>query len=252
MDDLRLPRVLCLHGGGTSADILHVQMRAISHRLRHTFRFVYVDGPFLSNPHPAIIPYFGDSGPFYRWLRWDEHDPRDDKAAQKIRDRIKKAMDQDPGTGNFVGVLGFSQGGKIAASLLWAQEKVYNGEGPFKFAVIMAGRAPVVVLDPESKMAITRYTAAPNDMSDYYFELPKCNEGEHVISTPTLHVHGLQDGGLEKHRNLEKFYHKTGSTRVVEWDGDHRLPIKSDDVEKVVKEWIDMAVEVGVLPNGAS
>lgn len=252
MDDLRLPRVLCLHGGGTSADILQVQMRAVSHRLRYTFRFVYVDGPFKSNPHPAIVPFFGDFGPFYRWIRWEESDPHDDRAAAKIRDCIRDAMDKDPGTGDFVGVLGFSQGAKIAASLLWAQEKVYGGEGPFKFGVIMAGRAPIVVLDPEAKLPETKHTVTPNEMSDYYVELPETNEGEHVVSTPTLHVHGLQDHGLEKHRNLVKFYHKTGTFKVVEWDGDHRLPIKADDVERVAKEWIKMAIDAGVLPKYAS
>jgi predicted esterase len=247
-----LPRILCLHGGGTSAEIFQIQCRVIIKRLKGLFRLVFVDAPFTSRPHPAIVPYFGDDGTFYRWLRWNDDEPYDSFAEAKILDCIETAMRTDAGTGAWVGVMGFSQGAKMAASLLWSQEKLRGAageQGPFRFGVFMAGRAPVVVLDPEQKLPRTRYTAHIDELSTSFQDWAPNNEGEHALATPTLHVHGLQDPGLDMHRALLKDYCKTGTTRLVEWDGGHRLPIQAADVEKVVVGILAMAAEAGVLKN---
>lgn len=244
---LALPRILCLHGGGTSADIFQLQCRGIIRRLESTFRLVFTDAPFLSQPHPDIVPYFGDHGPFYRWLRWDGDHEHDDDAENKILNKCQKSMDEDPGTGPWVAVLGFSQGAKIAASILWAQEKVKGGQGPFKFGVVMAGRAPVVVLDPEKKMPTIPYTADIGQMSTDFTDWAPDNEGEHAISIPTLHVHGTQDPSTDLHRLMSSKYCKDGTARVVEWDGGHRLPIRPEDVEAIVEHMLDLAKETGVF-----
>ncbi|KAL6855596.1 hypothetical protein ACO1O0_006748 [Amphichorda felina] len=244
---LPLPRILCLHGGGTSAAIFRFQCRAIIRRLASSFRLVFVDAPFLSRPHQAIVPYFGDQGPFYRWLRWDDDHEYDDDAAGKILDTCRRAMDEDAGTGPWVAVLGFSQGAKIAASLLWAQEKIEGGQGPFRFGVVMAGRAPVVVLDPTGKMPAIPHTADAGQTSAEFTDWAPDSTGEHAIGIPTLHVHGLQDPGTDLHRIMSSNYCRDGTARVVEWDGDHRLPIRPDDVEAVVSQMLELAQETGVL-----
>lgn len=246
---LSLPRILCLHGGGTSAEIFQLQCRCIIRRLADTFRFVFVDAPFLSRPHPAIIPYFGENGPFYRWLRWDGDQKHDTDAERKVLRQLQWAMDEDEGTGEWVGVLGFSQGAKIAASLLWAQEKVNGGKGPYKFGVIMAGRAPVVVLDPEKKMPAIPHMADISQMSTEFADWAPDNKGEHALSIPTLHVHGLQDPAQDLHQKLATDYCKDGTARVVEWDGGHRLPIQPKDVEAVTGQMLEMARETGVLKS---
>ena len=94
---LALPRILCLHGGGTSAEIFQIQCRVIIKRLQGIFRLVFVDAPFTSRPHPAIVPYFGDEGTFYRWLRWNDDEPYDNFAEAKILDCIETAMRTDGG-----------------------------------------------------------------------------------------------------------------------------------------------------------
>lgn len=244
---LSLPRILCLHGGGTSAEIFQLQCRAIIRRLADTFRFVFVDAPFLSQPHPAIIPYFGENGPFYRWLRWDGDQKHDADAERKVLRQLQWAMNEDEGTGEWVAVLGFSQGAKIAASLLWAQEKVNGGKGPWKFGVIMAGRAPVVVLDPEKKLPPVPHTADISQMSTEFTDWAPNNKGEHALSIPTLHVHGTQDPAQDLHQKLADDYCKDGTARVVEWDGGHRLPILPADVEKVTTIMLELARETGVI-----
>lgn len=244
---LALPRILCLHGGGTSAEIFEIQCRVIIRRLRTVFRLVFVDAPFKSRPHPAIVPYFGDEGDFFRWLRWNHDEPYDNYAEAKLLDCIQTAMKMDKGTGEWVGVMGFSQGAKMAASLIWSQEKLVGDKGPWKFGVFMAGRAPVVRLDPEGKLPKTRYTAEVDELSTGFDDWAPNNEGEHALKTPTLHVHGLQDPGLDFHRALLKDYCKPKTTRLVEWDGGHRLPIHAPDVDKVVSGILAMAYETGVL-----
>ncbi|CAG9949106.1 unnamed protein product [Clonostachys rosea f. rosea IK726] len=245
-DDLSLPRILCLHGGGTSAEVFEIQCRIIIRQLQNRCRLVFVNGPWTSHAHPAILPYFADLGPFYRWLRWNDDDPFDPQGEEKILAAIEKAMKEDPGRGDFVGVLGFSQGAKIAGSLLWAQEKSPKPRTSFKFGVILAGRAPYVVLDPEKQLPAVAHVADIGQQSIDFKDWAPTNEGEHVLSLPTLHVHGLKDPGLEEHRVLLKNYCKTGTTRLIEWDGDHRVPIQADIVTKLVGYITEMAHEAGL------
>ena len=73
--------------------------------------------------------------------------------------------------------------------------------------------------------------------------------GEHVLGLPTVHVHGMRDKGLELHRQLLEQYCEDGSARLVEWDGDHRVPIKKKDVAAVVDQIRDVAREMRVLSD---
>lgn len=267
-----LPRILCLHGGGVNAKVFRIQCRTIIARLESRFRFVFVDAPFPSPAHEAVVAFFGDMGPFYRWLRFEDNHPpvHGPDAAQLILDRCRAAMDADPGSGPWAAVLGFSQGAKIAASLLWAQQRqqhqqtvsVSNGDtgsappsatpllpgAEFRFGVLMAGSAPIVVLDPAASPAqIPQHVADAGQLSLVFSDWPTSPEGEHVVSLPTLHVHGLQDPGIDRHKRLLETYCKPGTTRLVEWDGNHRLPIKTADVDKVADEIIRLARQTGIL-----
>ncbi|CAM1510626.1 Fc.00g009610.m01.CDS01 [Cosmosporella sp. VM-42] len=254
-DTLHLPRILCLHGGGVNAEVFEVQCRAIIARLRTTFRLVFMNGPFLSAPHPAIVTVYGSMGPFRRWLRWQPDHPEisDESAAQEIQYNVEEVMENDPGTGEWVGILGFSQGAKVSASLLWTQQKIVEtlgvAESPthFKFGILMAGRGPLLMLDP--RLEKPQYVVGAGHLSSAIHDLPDANEGPHVLGIPTLHVHGLRDPGLEQHQILMDTYCQDGSTRLVEWDGDHRLPIKTHDVEAVVGKMLEMAKETGAIPK---
>ncbi|KAK7414236.1 hypothetical protein QQX98_006931 [Neonectria punicea] len=244
---LHLPRILCLHGGGVNAQIFELQCRGLIARLKASFRLVFVDAPFLSAPHPSVVSVYGDHGPFRRWLRWQPDHPEVDAeaAAAEIRYQCRAAMDDDPGRGDWVGVLGFSQGAKIAASLLWAQGRVAAELGPaeaetdFKFGVLMAGRGPFVMVD--WRLDMPRHVVDAALMSSEFDDWPKANVGPHVLSIPTLHVHGTRDPGLEQHRQLKDAYCESGTTTLIEWDGGHRIPIKPHDVEAVASGILELA-----------
>ena len=171
---------------------------------------------------------------------------------------VEAGMRGDEGVGEWAGVMGFSQGAKVACSLLLKQqleldEAAGTGTGTvdaasplgkFRFGVILAGRAPLLALNEEMEGLKFLQSAAglPGEADmDAIYESP-----EYKLRLPTLHVHGLRDGGLELHRRCVEDYCAAGTATVVEWDGPHRVPIKRGDVERVVEAITDMADEYGV------
>jgi predicted esterase len=252
---LDLPRVLCLHGGGVNGEVFQMQCRNLIVQLKEHFRLCFVDAPFICEPHPSIVTVYGDHGPFRRWLRWrPEHGEIDDEtASSQIEYQLKLAMEEDDergGTGPWVGLLGFSQGAKIAASLLFTQQKLEEtvGKGAswadFRFGVLLAGRAPVVLLD--SRLAPVPGVAAASELSTGFGSWPDRGDTAQRIGLPTIHVHGLRDEGLQHHRRLLELYCEEGTTTLVEWDGEHRVPIKAHDVEAVAKEMIALGSKLGL------
>jgi predicted esterase len=255
---LHLPRLLCLHGGGTNARIFRAQCRALEKALKPTFRFCYAEAPFPSQPGPDVTSVYAEFGPFKAWLRWRPEDPERgvETAVEEIEAALKGAIaadDEKGATGEWVGLLGFSQGAKMSASLLYSQQihtKKFKGHSPigpkFRFAVLLAGQGPLVSLVPELVMT-------PGLVEVACISGPSWN-GEHGLTTmrqllclPTIHVHGMRDPGLELHRKLLSQYCDNRHTRLIEWDGNHRVPIKTNDVAAVVSEILSVARETGVF-----
>ncbi|KAM4067949.1 serine hydrolase (FSH1) domain-containing protein [Hirsutella rhossiliensis] len=247
---LHFPRILCLHGGGTNARIFRMQCRAFKYHLGSEFRFVFAEAPFPARPGPDVTAVYSNCGPFRGWLRpVDETEDQDFYAAEAsmlIQNSINTATIADNhlgATGEVVGVLGFSQGARIAASLLYNQQlrcqqldggsemktnSVMNWPN-FRFAVLLAGLVPP--LQP---------SAIPPLLQD---DAPGW-EGLHLhdkLQLPTVHVHGLKDVGLEFHRHLAKRYCIPGSYTIIEWQGEHRVPIKTKDVFPVAEQMLRLA-----------
>lgn len=252
---LHLPRILCLHGGGSNARIFKTQCRVISQRLEPYFRFAYAEAPFDSGPGPDVLSVYAEYGPFVRWFPDPEHNIDDRAAIKAINNSVKTAMDEDDrsgATGPWVGLLGFSQGAKLAASLMFRQqvrsEKLGRAQAgsDWKFAVVMAGRAPIVNLDPDVFRSSMLSNTSQIDLSG----LPDVDDlmgEEHVLKLPTIHVHGLADPGLYFHRELLDDYCSIDSVRVLEWDGAHRVPVKSADVNPLIDQILRLAKEIGAL-----
>jgi predicted esterase len=254
--NLQLPRILCLHGGGVNAEVFRMQARSIVHNLKSTFRLVFADGPFLCDAGPGIIPVYADHGPFRRWLRWlPEHPPVDAEAAvDEIWWQLRDAMEADDrlgATGEWVGLLGFSQGAKLSASLLFEQQ-VRNEMGieppekrpRWRFGILLAGRAPLASFLKETNSNKALVTAA--ELSEG-FEFLEAKDDSHILKVPTVHVHGLADPGLHLHQRLLNQYCDPSTTTLVEWDGGHRVPIKTSDVQKVVAATLDVAKRTGAI-----
>ncbi|CRG92019.1 hypothetical protein PISL3812_09073 [Talaromyces islandicus] len=264
MADLHLPRILCLHGGGVNAAVFRLQCRGLCRALATSFRFVFVDAPYLSPADPAIIATFGELQPFRRWLRWqvDQPNPGADAICRAIDLALEDAMAADSAlgaTGPWVAVMGFSQGAKVAASLLLRQrlrvEKLPAKDNDtdidtnFKFGILLAGRAPLVALHPglTDSLALADADELTTGAFAQVTGSTFLQGSDHLLTLPTLHVHGTRDPGLANHRRLLADYCQPGTTRLVEWDGDHRVVIRPPDVAAVVDAIVALARETGVL-----
>jgi predicted esterase len=259
-----LPRMLCLHGGGVNAAIFKVQSRSLIRHLQHSFRLVWADAPFFCDPHPDIIDVYGSYAPFRRWHRWmPEHPEVDDGSTiDEIGYALRTAMEDDDregGTGEWVGLMGFSQGAKLSASLLLeqqAREQETQRSGlrelrmgliglpgiNWRFGILLAGRAPPSNLNPEIMKSRALIGAAA--LADG-FQFCKVDV-DAILCKPTLHVHGTVDPGLYLHQKLLHDYCKEGTKTLVEWEGAHRIPIKTNDVDRVVNAIYNIAESTGV------
>ncbi|GIJ99633.1 hypothetical protein Aspvir_003634 [Aspergillus viridinutans] len=245
---LHLPRILCLHGGGSNARIFRAQCRSLSLQLEERFRLIFADAPFLSGPGPDVESVYAEWGPFRSWVRptaggsmsvtWGPGTV-DVEAVDKAISNAVLADDSAGATGPIVGLLGFSQGAKMAACLLLRQQQENaRRNGPnnrtitntaYRFAVLLAGRGPLVALDNARKDVVN---GGPPSLQ---------------LRLPTIHVHGTRDPGLAIHRELLHRDCVKDTARVIEWDGGHRVLIKTKDVALVVDAILQTARKTGVI-----
>lgn len=101
--------------------------------------------------HKDLKPVYSNMGPCRRWGRWLPHQPpvSHASAVKQIEQSLVRAMDQDEGYGEWVGLTGFSQGAKLAFSILLENQLRLKKDAlapgyagvHWRFGVIMAGRA---------------------------------------------------------------------------------------------------------------
>nr|KMM68117.1 oxidoreductase [Coccidioides posadasii RMSCC 3488] len=250
---IHLPRILCLHGGGTNARIFRMQCRVLERTLRSTFRLVYAQAPFPAQPGPDVTSVYKNFGPFKGWLQAtaQAHEYSAQNVAEQIHDSVTAARCADNllgATGQFVGLLGFSQGAKIAASILFAQQYGMGLSGgqfdwpDLRFAVLLAGRGPLVWLTPQAPMphgVVDPTSPAMLVQQPFLAD----DSDEHILRLPTIHVHGLNDPGIDLHRELLNQYCDPNSATLLEWEGAHSVPTKSKDVKAVVERIYSVAQE---------
>ncbi|KAI1171610.1 serine hydrolase FSH [Nemania sp. FL0916] len=262
-DTLHHPRILCLHGGGTNARIFRAQCRVLSLFLQPYFRLVYAEAPYDSAPGPDVVSVYANEGPFKRWLRWlPIHEPvEDEEIVRDIDASLRDAMDADDAQGAdgpWVGLLGFSQGAKLAGSLLFRQQQRmarrakgarFNNDGIYdgwKFAVLLAARAPLVNLEPGVFKSSLLSDASAIGLSGTP-DLMDMAGAQHILRLPSIHVHGSADPGLHLHQQLFEEYTDPECTKLVQWDGAHRVVLKREDVQPVVDAMVAVAKETGAL-----
>ncbi|EFQ34122.1 citrinin biosynthesis oxidoreductase CtnB [Colletotrichum graminicola M1.001] len=250
---LRLPRILCLHGGGTNANIFRAQCRVLKLHIATTFRLVFAEAPFLAPPGPGVASVYDSWAPFKSWVvpPDNDYDGQHTDEAKAIENSLRAAMEDDDqcgATGEWVGLLGFSQGARICASLLLSQQMQQETATPatnWRFAILLAGSGPLLVLNLQLPTAPARDDQSTATMTG----APESALASPVLELPTVHVHGLHDPGLPEHRNLLSQWCRPASTKLMEWDGDHRVPIKTKDVLALVTVIREVACETGVRIN---
>ncbi|CAG7938822.1 unnamed protein product [Penicillium olsonii] len=262
-DTVNLPRILCLHGVGSNADILLLQTRALREKLSSSFRFVFADGPFFSEAGPGVLPAYADADPYRRWLRWiDSHRVMKPKNhVESVRRCLEDAMvhdDESGGCGPWVGLLGFSQGARLSASILYEcqrrREAIEKGEPlqgyegnsssilwsqNWQFAALFAAPAPLVALSP---VIGDLPLQEPSQLGASLEDLERVNPpGKLFIERPTLHVIGVDDEWAPSQRKLYNAYCSPDAKFVLEWDGDHRIPIHAAETDEICARILEMA-----------
>lgn len=148
-----LPRIACFHGGGSTAAIYQIQCARLESELRNDFEFVYFDAPFERSAGPGVLPYFTEEryAPYRTWFKSDELGDGSgyESSGKDGVARVWQMMrDAGPG-GEWVAVMGFSQGSRVAGGLLLDQQlRAQAGIGndiELKFGVLCMGSgAPMV------------------------------------------------------------------------------------------------------------
>lgn len=116
------PRIACFHGGGSNSTIFSIQSAQLSELLCE-FEFVFFDGPFERGPGPGVLPAFRNDGPFRSWFTTDPSGLEVSNGSGFDGDedgieRIYRLMDAKGPGGEWVGVMGFSQGTRPAGGVL--------------------------------------------------------------------------------------------------------------------------------------
>lgn len=220
-DDSHLPRILCLHGGGTSALIFTFQSRRLIKFLRQHFSLTFIDAPHECAPGPGVLPFFEGAGPYYQWIS------ENDGEEEQVRERIEDALLKDNGrAGPFVGVIGFSQGARVAAGLLHeAQDRKGDGlKKGLRFGVLINGSYPPL------RQSSNRSTTLPQLSEHTQREWKDQHEG--VIHIPSIHVHGSRDDALPLSKLLAGCFDPSTATEL-EYDNGHHLPVSDDDTKVI-------------------
>ena len=193
-------RILCLHGHRTSGAILREQMLEVSSQLEAGFG-PSLDLRFPDAPHPASGPAQDavqsawPGRPYYEW--WDKGE---DGRYAGVDATLAYVRDYEQMHGPFEGVVGFSQGGALAA-LLCSQASAATAPLPsLRFALVMSGFCPT---DPLLKAQMAAATP---------------------LRIPAILVYGTGwDFERQGTEQLAKLW-VPGAVKIVEHGGGHVVP----------------------------
>lgn len=170
-----------------------------------------------------MLPVFEACGPFYRWQVPEAEDQL--RGALRVREVLRDAIAEDERagrTGEVVGVLGFSQGARMAAGLLADREAGERGwVARLRVGVFVCGSYPPYSLAAARKVG----GGWKPERVDKHGEVREVEEGE-VIRCPSVHVRGLMDVHLEKGRRLAEWFDEKVE---FEYEMGHHLPGAAGD-----------------------
>jgi hypothetical protein len=231
---------------------------SIIDRLPKSYSFDFLDGEAQVNAAPHVAKFH--EGPY---LAWHSSHFADEVAA--AHQYVKDVMEED---GPYDGVVGFSQGAALAASLLMAHQ-IQNPDAPppFKFAIFICSVLPMspspsigvevtdYVLDYENsfrsffgitdedvaeraassktvhvyKPLNTPFTTAGDDDSDSDSD----TDSHYKIAVPTFHLLGETDGFLDFSRHVVDLCERNVA-EVFMHPGGHETPRSIETLEKIV------------------
>ncbi|KAF2136527.1 uncharacterized protein K452DRAFT_193887, partial [Aplosporella prunicola CBS 121167] len=225
------PRILCLHGEGCSAAIFRAQSRQLTMALAREFDFVFVDAPFPSTAGPGVLPVY--EGPYYAWL----NRPPQPTDMAVVRARIADMVALE---GPFAGVMAFSQGGRLATSLLLQECRGMQrrrgrdtDQVPLVFGVLLSSTYPPLGYGDE---AAEEQQRIDEDLDEDVDEngthlMPKSfGPPSSLVTVPSVHVHGRRDPWRPANKQILTRCYDARTATLVEFVGGHHCPRAAADV----------------------
>lgn len=154
---------------------------------------------------------FDSCEPFLRWTR----SPGDSNLPEETKTLISTLCKET----EFVGVLGFSQGAKLAAGLLLEQQ--VRGRKGFRFGVLLMAVSPPLVSGLSDEQRATK------------------------IAVPSVVVLGKEDPWRDEGRRLYDEFWEKGKANLLELEVGHRLPDLEAENKMVVDEILRLYRETG-------
>jgi Serine hydrolase (FSH1) len=220
--NFHLPAILCLHGGGSNSTVFKIQTRRLYWRLGSRFRFVFAQALIESEPGWGMLPTFASLAPFHRWVSrrfkpdegGDEYTPVEEVGV--LDSLVLRLMEENGGRDSFVGVMGFSQGARLAAGMVLRQQmeirQFGSSQWAFKFAIVIGGPNPPIVLTPEEQGWELDYTLL-----------------RHVA---TVHAWGRDDPVRHSAKQLAAVC-DSPNTFIMDFEGGHHLPLTDREADEL-------------------
>ena len=177
---------------------------------------MYLDAPWPSQPGPGVVPVFEEMGPFFRWIKPDDYATNENEPPPpKLRDLLRRVF-QDSG-GEWVGLIGFSQGGRLAAGLLRECQEgllddMFRPGERFRFGLFSgASYPPIYTSDevaarwphPPPQPTSTSAGIVGNGVYSHQKEHRTWDDAlEGAIRIPSIHIQGLRDPVIDMSKLL--------------------------------------------------
>jgi predicted esterase len=204
---LAMPTLIALHGYTHNGRVIRDALAPLMARLPSELELRCPDGPVACSPPSVDRLYVAMGGarqpaPYRSW--WDASpDGREYRDWELTRELLRSELERAP----HAGVLGFSQGGMLAATVAALSAR---GElPPIRLAIMIAGRTPRAEL-------MQPWFAAP-------------------IAVPSLHVWGERDvQSAPGSRALVQCFDPS-TARTVVWPGPHVIPSRGPAAAAIVE-----------------
>ena len=206
------PRILALHGKTQTAESFSKKIGGARRKLAREFDLTFLDGPIDLEEVAVPPPATGASG-----KAWFLREPLEGKPGEfrylKLAEAMKYVTDYASMNGPFDGLMGFSQGGTLAAAL------AASGAIPVR-AVITAG-APHI---EEAFVAASEWTATSGD----------AKERDVGLTIPKLHLAGETDAIISV-ESTDELCLMAGSGEMIIHEKGHMFPTKAVYVDQMVE-----------------
>ncbi|KAL4902781.1 hypothetical protein BDW74DRAFT_180480 [Aspergillus multicolor] len=216
------PAILCLHGHGSNGAIFRTQCQQLSNALSPHFRLLFLNSP-ITTPQAGVgvHPHYAHIKPYRRWHQdpntiglFDVTAEDVERERRIVRESLKEVIERERASGSaVVGVMGFSQGTRVAVAVCLDPELGRN----IKFAIMVCGIGPELSLGTASGLGSPGNAGAPRPSLD-------------IVS---VHVQGSADPWSAKGTRLMRQYFNPGLATVVRFQGGHEIPVKTGDVQRI-------------------